>query len=33
MLETWRQGKLNEVLYLKSERDAAARGLPRLTLR
>jgi penicillin amidase len=33
LVETWRQGRLNEVLYLKSLRDPAAAGLARLILR
>jgi penicillin amidase len=33
LVETWRQGRLNKVLYLKSLRDPAAAGLARLILR
>lgn len=33
MVETWRKGQLNEVLYLRSTADPAAQKLSRLTLR
>lgn len=33
LVETWRQGKLNELLFMQSAQDPAAAGLPRLTLR
>jgi penicillin amidase len=33
MVETWRKGQLNDLLYLKSAGDPAAAGLPKLTLR
>jgi penicillin G amidase len=32
LVETWRQGKLNELLYMQSVQDPAAAGLARLTL-
>jgi penicillin amidase len=32
MVETWRQGRLNELVYLQSARDPAAAGLPQLKL-